>query len=442
MNSDITKLTFETDDNRLAASPSIIVEPTGRLIVFYEKQYASGKTSSGILSFTVPFTVNVPAGSGTLNGTPISWGSTTVTATAEKFELVYVTAAGVVGITDDFPMSFTKDVITLGFVFSGLSQIVSIENIENEGHYIYGQKQTFNVDHYEWTDYEFFLNTGEQPKAFYDTSSGFIYLTYSKDDASFTRVIDSTDETTWAYLSNLIISGPNVQMRNPPTNTFELLVGSGIRSTYDLASDTLPLGVTGLGYSLIGALYEPFIFLPYVEGSYTDRILYPIQYEFFTRSGDVYTLVDSTDVYSNYNIDRWYQWTGSYDVIYIGIRVRTTFGFQEDYVTDPRFYKILNVYPAFEYRSESLTSISSEITESFVNLKVGAGIRSQLYKSFEQDQLTDAEQDSFNFTVGAGIRSQLYKVSEQEQTNDFEQDSFNLSVGAGIRSTYSNWQSL
>ena len=91
--SSITKLTFDTDDRRTNSSPNLIVRSSGQKLLFYSKYLVTGKESYSRITFTSPsFNVDVEAGNGTINGTPVTWSSGVVVASPNSSEIVYVTS--------------------------------------------------------------------------------------------------------------------------------------------------------------------------------------------------------------------------------------------------------------------------------------------------------------------------------------------------------------
>jgi len=435
MDSVVTRLTFETDDNRVYSSPSIVIDPSGRKMIFYEKYLTTGRTSDGQVSYTAPFTVNVPAGSGTINGTAVSWSLTTVTATSQKIELVYVTAAGVVGIISSPGNVFTKDVILLAYVSSGLTTIVGVENIEKDGRYIYGQKQVLSGSDWVWEDSEYLLNTGENPAAF--LSGSLIYVSYKKNGAAFTRIIDATIETTWAYKKPVSITGPNITMSNLPESTVELRTGAGHRASCDFNNNIFPLGSSDLGFSDVG---DPYIFIPFIGGSfYSSNIYYPVRYEFYNSS---YVLEDYLDITSNANIvNRWHKWTGTLGTKYIGVRLFTNL-FTEVFATVVEDYVSIEVYSAYEKVTTSGLTITGNVKDYFVNLKTGGGLRSSMTKTSEFEVIKEVKDESFNLKTGGGLRSTMVKTSEFESLKEVKDESFTLKTGSGLRAAYLNWVSI
>ena len=165
-----TKLTFDTDDGRTNSSPSLVVA-SGRKIIFYEKFFTSGRTTylpTGIehITYTAPFSLNVPAGSGTLNGAGIAWAADTHVLPSDSFVLVRVDSSGVIHYEISWTMATLSTSIVLAYVNVGHSAIVYVEEVEKTGSYIYVRKQESSGGTWVWTDVEGQLCTGENQKLF------------------------------------------------------------------------------------------------------------------------------------------------------------------------------------------------------------------------------------------------------------------------------------
>lgn len=205
------KLTFESDDNRPASNTAIIEDVNGRKIAFYEKSLNSGRISNSRVTTPSGFTVTVEAGNGNINGIPVVWGSDSLLATPNTFQLVYVDSAGNPGITDDFDMTFTASVILLAYVFSGGSSITRIHEIEKDGRYIFTKRQKLNMGEWIWDNYEEILQSGQYPTVMYDSSLGRIHLNYTKDGAIYRRIIEVGNESeAWTYLLDYDIQVGNI----------------------------------------------------------------------------------------------------------------------------------------------------------------------------------------------------------------------------------------
>jgi len=199
------KLTFETDNNRIAFRPSMVKDQNGRLIIFYQKQLKTGKTTGGIATNPSGFNISITSGTGTLNGISKSWTSDSVIAVPSLCQLVYVDPAAVgngVGITSNLSMTFISTIIPIAFVFSGSSSIVRLLSIENEGNYIYARRQKPDgFGGWVWDNYEDILNSGESPSAYFNTLTNRIHLTYKRNSSVYQRIIQVGNESNaWSLL--------------------------------------------------------------------------------------------------------------------------------------------------------------------------------------------------------------------------------------------------
>lgn len=252
MNKLTTKLTVETDDGRPASFPSLVVAPFGQKFVFYTKQFTSGRTSDSRVTFTLPFTVSVEAGSGTLNGSVITWGAVSASVALDSFDIVYVDSVGNVVITDTWDMTTIAASIVLAFVYVGHTAITRLEEFEKTGLYIYAQKQILVGPVWYWEDKEYLVNTGDQPRAFYDQIGDKIYLQYKKDSTVYLRIFNPSDELSWRYIPNTFIQDPNIiHFNRDPQTSVQFIAGAGDFADQTVSdAELFPLSVTGLSFQV------------------------------------------------------------------------------------------------------------------------------------------------------------------------------------------------
>lgn len=245
-----TQLTTDTDDNRINSDMCAVVSPEGQRILFYAKTFNSGRLSNSRVTYTIPFTLNIQAGNGIINGIAVSWGATSLIAGSNSFILIYVDNLGTVGMTTDFTMTFMKDVIVLAYVNTGNSEIVYVEEVEKISKNIYCRKQvSYSYGSWSWDDYELILNTGEQPRAFYNSDNNKIYMSYKKDDIAFVRIFDLNSQISFSYLPNKYISSDVIYLNRNPESSLYFSGSMGSISDNDIASvDLFPLGPSALSF--------------------------------------------------------------------------------------------------------------------------------------------------------------------------------------------------
>jgi hypothetical protein len=341
-------------------------------------------------------------------------------------------------------MTFVKDVITLAYVSSGGSSIVYLEAIEKSGKYIYGRKQVLSGGSWIWDDYEYVLNTGEQPRAYYDPAVNKVYLSYKKDSISWVRMFDLSLSDTLEYLPNTVISGGYLYLYNYPTtgrnpeNTIYVKSGSGLKAASSISDTVLfSLGATGLSFTETSpSVWTKYVYLPVVTGSNLAYLHYPYWIEFYTLSGSTYTLelsvlvsVNDTNIYPY----RWYPWTLTNGRKYVGLKAYNNF-FSTPFYTDPANYLTLDIFDVFDFSQVlSSTSLRDDVIEGRQIYKSGAGLRSTLTKTYEYDILRDFETDFLSMRSGSGVYSTLTKTYEYDILRDFESDSISLGSGSGLK---------
>jgi len=245
-----SKLTEDTDNSRINSDMCAVVSPEGQKILFYAKTFNSGRLSDSRVTYTLPFTLNIQAGNGSINGIPVSWSASSQIVSANAFVLVYVDDVGVVGITTDFTMTFIKDVIVLAYVSTGGSEIVYVEEVEKISKNIYCRKQvSYSYGSWSWDDYELILNTGEQPRAFYNNDNNMIYMSYKKDGIAFVRIFDLSSQISFSYLPNKYISSDIIYLNRNPESSLYFSGSIGSKSEGDVVDvDLFPLGPSALSF--------------------------------------------------------------------------------------------------------------------------------------------------------------------------------------------------
>lgn len=435
-----TKLTLDTDDGRINSSPSTVILPSGQQFCFYSKFLTTGKESFSRITFVDPsFTVSVQAGSGTINGIPVTWGAGTLTAPANSYNIVYVTAAGVLGIGSNLTMNFLNDVILLAYVSSGNSSITRIDELEHTGNYIYVRKQILLGSEWVWDDYEILLNTGSEPICFYNSITGEIYLSYTKDSSSYVRTFKPEVDLTWEYLTSIAIAANvNITLKKDPENTAAPIgLGSGYSTSFQLNDGLFPLGASGFSF-VDGNIH---VFLPYLSSSYLAYTRGEVTYEFFIKSGDEYILeaTYTIDNYRTLDLEKRHRlWSGTLGVKYVGIRMKTTL-YQQDYVTPPTNYGSFEIYNFPNLTTLSESNYSVDTRDNRFEISLGSGYAGMFSKTAEYEENRDFESDTYSqIALGSGYAGVFSKTAEYEETRDFESDTYSqIALGSGYATDFS-----
>lgn len=428
------QLTLDTDDNRINSSPNVIVLPSGQQFAFYSKFLYTGKLSYSRITFTSPsFTVNVEAGNGNINGVAVSWGAGTVTATPNTTQVVYVTNTGVLGIGTNLSMTFLKDVVLLAYLSSGNTSITRINELEHTGNYIYVRKQTLIGSTWIWEDYENLLNTGTDPSCFYNSVTGFIYLYYTKDSATYIRIFDPSDELTWETLSNINITSQTITLNRDPENSIAVVgANSGYKAIATIANNEYPLSLSGFTF-VNGQIY---VFLPVLSGDYLAYLRSDITYEFFTYSGGTYTLealytLDMKKKTSLLFSERYRLWEGTLGVKYVGVRLSTGI-FGNEFVTSPTYYSSFEIYP---YPDKTILTdpehYTTDTRDKMLFGVVSSGYKSLVVKTAEYQETKDFESDNGDTTISSGYKSLVLKTAGYQETKDYEFDSGDIAISSG-----------
>jgi len=400
-----TQLTRDLDDGRSNDYPSIVVGPTGQRIAFYKKFLTTGKISFSRITFVSPsFTVDVEAGNGSVQGTSVTWSAGTLTATANTYEIVYVDTSGILHISPNLSMTDAQNVILLAYVQTGSTSITRIEEIEHTGSYIYIRRQMLVGSSWVWNDYEYRLNTGEEPRAYYDLVNNKIYLSYKKDGVSYVRMFDPTNELTWEYLPNVNISSNTLTLNNDPSNSIVLALSGGYKTSSNLVSDEYPMGDT----QFLFMNNNPYIILPYITG---DNLLYaygPVTYEIMTYSLGVYTVEASfilPNVKYTSNDLRVVPWPYTLGLKYIRCSLSTRL-FSDMFVTNPVNYKQLNLFSYPINLTLSDDAYNADVKDNTRKDALSSGYKVDFTKTAEYEETKSFPSD----TTTGQVLSSGYKV--------------------------------
>jgi hypothetical protein len=417
------KLTFDTDNGRTNSHPCIILLPSGQQIIFYSKFLTTGKESFSRISFIASsFTINVEAGNGTINGTPVTWSAGSVTATADTYQIVYVTDTGIIGIGSNLNMAFLSDVILLAYVGSGSTSITRISEIEHTGNYIYVRKQTWTGTEWVWDDYENLLNTGSEPSCFYNSGTGYIYLSYKKDSSSYSRLFNPLDELTWEYLQNInIIANAITLNRNPENSLFVSGNSSGYKSIVDISNNIYPISSTGFTF----VDNQPYVFLPIVSGDYLRYIRGGITYDFFKLVGSSYTLEASYTLQYPFSLsfnDRFKIWVGTTGTKYVGIRLNSSL-FLEEYISSPSSYGSFDLYLYPAKVTFDMDQYTTNATDNSLFGVVSSGYKSNVVTTVEYTELKTFKEDAMSdAVVSSGYKSNIVMTAEYTELKTSKED--------------------
>ena len=407
-------ITRDTDEGRINADMTMVSTP--RKVMFYAKTFRSGRESDNLIDYTLPFTLHIPAGNGTINGIPVSWGAGDRTVPANSFSTVYVDDGGLVHIIQSSPMVILKDSIVLAYVNTGLTAIVYVENVEKTGKYIYCRKQSSGND---WGDTELVMNTGDQPRAFY--RNGKIYLSYRKDNSALLRIFDLAVETTFSYLPNTyMVDLETVRMKRDPESTCTAILSKGNVSDSDIQnSDLFPMGWSA--YCFIEG--QPYVFLPFVIGDFISYIKYPYYIDIYTFDGYYYNLSESIAIYDNINylLDvRWHQ-IYSYEDRYFRLRVDSNL--IKNYETPVDKQIKVEIFPPYNE--------DGNVIDNRAKFALSKGNLAEAAKVYEYKESKDTEHDDMTFGLSKGNVSGVVKISEYVETKDFEDDSLTFGLSKG-----------
>jgi hypothetical protein len=427
--STIQQITKDIDNLRRNNNACVVVSPTGQQIIFYSKYLTTGKLSYSTISFTAPsFTINIEAGNGTLNGSAITWSAGILTASPNSYELVYVTSAGVLEKTANVTMTGLQTVIPLAYVSSGNSSITRIEEIAPYGYYIYVRKQILSSGQWVWDDIEYRLNTGDQPKAFYDSATQNIYLSYKKDSISYVRKVDPEDELSLEYLPNISIDSGNIITfnRDPQAAVF-MSMSSGYNSTMEFFGfEYFPIGTTGFCF----IAEQPYVYMPrLVENSYYQYIRSAVTYEFYTLNAGVYTLELTYEVADNRVQDRFFLWTGTTGIKYLGIALKSTLS-SETYRTDPIYYKQLELY-AYPISIVLDTDYSIDTRDNVLNFSMSSGYGSLMEFTATYEETKNLISEPIALSMSSGYDSPMEFTATYEETKNLISGPVALSMSSG-----------
>lgn len=178
----------------------------------------------------------------------------------------------------------------------------------------------------------------------------------------------------------------------------------------------------------------PFIFLPFITGSFTQYIVYPYYIEIYILDGEIYLLEDIITVYDNSSFlsdERWYQCL-SYKDKYIGVRVNSLL-MSSQYVTVPENRIKIHVFEPFYDVEVISNNINVTVIEAEQAIAASVGSKSEIAKVIEYFEARDFEFDNSNIQIAAGSRSEMLKVIEYFEARDFEIDSTEVSCSVGSK---------
>jgi hypothetical protein len=392
------KQTLDTDDARPNRSPVIVRDKNGRLILVYSKRLKSGRLSDSSITFTVgTFNIDVEAGNGEVNGSPVVWGAATVVASPNTYSMVYVDSSGTVGVTSDFPMSLYQNVVILAFANCGNTSVVEMEVVEKDGYYIFLKRQDLVGGSYVWTDYESRLNSGTIPSSIYDPTTDRLWITYERDGSSYTRLLDLTDPLTFEFIRHYTETTGTLYPDGEFTREAIASVEGEKSALTDTTPELFPFSQPSLSFRMVGGVMTPYVSIPILSGSYLSYIQGMPYVHFYTKSGSVYTIehteaADIDDPWMPYPRP-WFIWTGSMGIKYSGFQIRHNL-YVGEYFTEEENYKV------FEVRGtqEKLTTVGDT-------------------------QNVDAIEITFDNPIAEAGRSQVTKTSEIFQSYYIREDS-------------------
>ena len=339
-----TELSTDTDSGRANDYPSIIRDSSGRLMVFYEKQWKSGRLTNGFVTAVSGFDIQVAAGTGEINSISVTWLLTNLTVPPSSYSLIYVTNAGVVSQTTDITETLVKDSIVLAFVGSGGSAVAAIEMVETNGTYVFHKKQVWNGSAWVWDDYEYRLNVGINPTAFYDSANNKAYLSFSREGSSFSRVLDFVNPLTFEYLPHYRLTA-DILYPEPQISKTSISRRSGGNSQQVITNVLFPLSAIGAGFSIGTFGIDRVIRVPYLSSQFNSYVIEGSTYcEVFEKIAGSYVLVDSFPI-KKIDLFDWAQFTDTPDkTYYLGIRLKHTLYSEDEFATDPSQYYTMRVY--------------------------------------------------------------------------------------------------
>jgi len=178
-------------------------------------------------------------------------------------------------------------------------------------------------------------------------------------------------------------------------------------------------------------VFNPYIYIPYLTGSYLQYLHYPYTIEIGHLSGGNFVVEDSVVISDNDTYDRWHKWTGTLGLKYLRVRCFSSL-MGGEYFTPPANYKQVLIFDPFEYQETIGNTENIQILTEPVNFEASSAKLGQIIKTFEYEESRDFEQDAVLFEVGTGSFGQITKTFEYEESRDFEQDIIPaFQVGAG-----------
>jgi hypothetical protein len=180
--------------------------------------------------------------------------------------------------------------------------------------------------------------------------------------------------------------------------------------------------------------FKPFIFLPFITGSFTQYIIYPYYIDIYTFDGMTYTLESTVTIHDNTNFisdERWHQCPATHQDRYIGIRVNSRL-MASQYETAPENRVRVHVFLPFYDVEVSGNSINTTAIEGRLPFSGSQGSKSEVVKVIEYFEARDFETDNCDFKGSQGSKSDMVKVIEYFEARDFETDNceFKGSLGS------------
>jgi hypothetical protein len=419
------KITFDSDDNRQNYFPSIIVDRGGRRIAFYQKTLYSGRVGYARVEKSTGFLVDVEAGSGVVNNTPITWGSEQLSAPAAAFSLVYVSPDGVLHCEAVPSMTVLSSCVLLAFVSTSVSAVIRIEEIEQTGTYIFVRYQSNIGGNWVWDDREYIVNVGERPKAFYDLSNDKVILSYNKNNVGYLRSFELTDETTWEYLNNYELSINN-EIRFPDIkNNSRTFFYSSKSSVFYTEQDPYSFSYYLLGYSIYiddSSIIHHQIHVPYIEEvNYPSLEITNVYLEIYNKVGEDYVLEDQIQILDSLNnykgsLDNWVTWNGTFGKKYLKIRFKHASRIKRvpDTYIEGYFLEFQDLY--LEEGGMPTDRCQDHIKGAYFSTAKGTAGISFSYE--ETKELIDEVETSFFRTSGSSVS--LYSYEETKELVDTE----------------------
>jgi len=179
---------------------------------------------------------------------------------------------------------------------------------------------------------------------------------------------------------------------------------------------------------------RPFVFLPFITGSYLQYIVYPYYIDIYILDGEMYVLEETVAVYDNSSFlsdERWHECL-SFNDKYIGVRVNHRL-MANQYETAPENRIHINVFePLYDVEVIS-DAINVTAIEARQSIAASVGSKSDIVKVLEYFEARDFEIDNSIVQAAPGSKSEIVKVIEYFETRDFETESTDISASVGSK---------